>query len=162
MCDANTQQKQPKPTSATGKKQWGFLARPGSLSCVVCCLCVAAVLKYLLCAVGIVTRAQSQQTPGHSPQSPYQGRAEVRWRPGQETSLAPPCSNLGSFASKCTVLKKVLAALGLFGAPQWFSGHLCPLCTSSVRPWALSSWLCNQTMLKDLDQSAAWRKACFW
>ena len=36
------------PTSATGKKQWGFPARPGSLSCVVCCLCVAAFLKYFL------------------------------------------------------------------------------------------------------------------
>jgi len=47
-----------------------------------------------------------------------QERSEVRWRPGQEASLAPPCSNLRSFGSKCTILKKVLVALlGLFGAP---------------------------------------------
>jgi len=36
-----------------------------------------------------------------------QGRADVRWRPGQETSLAPLCTNLRSFGTKCTVLKKV-------------------------------------------------------
>ena len=28
-----------------------------------------------------------------------QGRTDVRWRPGQEKSLAPLCSNLGSFGS---------------------------------------------------------------
>ena len=52
----------------------------------------------------------------------------VRWRPEQEASLAPPCSNLRPFRSKFTVLKKVLVTLlGLFGAhrshfppPQWF------------------------------------------
>jgi len=38
--------------------------------------------------------------------------------PMQEASLEPPCSNLKSFGSKCTVLKKVLVTLlGLFGAP---------------------------------------------
>ena len=48
-----------------------------------------------------------------------QGRNEVRWRPGQEGSLAPPCSNLRSFGSKCAALKKVLATLlGFFGAPR--------------------------------------------
>jgi len=47
-----------------------------------------------------------------------QGRNEIRWRPGQEARLAPPCSNLSSFESKCTVLKKILVTLlGLFGAP---------------------------------------------
>jgi len=40
-----------------------------------------------------------------------QGRNEVRWRPGQEASLAPACSNLRSFGSECTVLKKVLVTL---------------------------------------------------
>jgi len=45
------------------------------------------------------------------------GRNEARWRPGQEASLAPPYSNLRSFGSKRTVLKKVLLImLGLFGA----------------------------------------------
>jgi len=48
-----------------------------------------------------------------------QGRNEVRWCPGQEASLAPPCSNLMSFGSKCTVLKKVLLTLlGHFGASR--------------------------------------------
>ena len=48
----------------------------------------------------------------------WQGRNEARWCPEQEASLAPPCSNLKSFGSKCTVLKKVLATLlGLFSAP---------------------------------------------
>ena len=46
-----------------------------------------------------------------------QGRNEVRWRPGQEASSTPPCSNLRSFGSKCTVLKKIFVTLlGLFGA----------------------------------------------
>jgi len=47
-----------------------------------------------------------------------QGRTEVRWGPGQETSLPPPCSKLRFYGNKCTVLKIVLATLlGLFGAP---------------------------------------------
>jgi len=45
-----------------------------------------------------------------------QGRNEVRWRPVKDASLAPPCSNLRSFGSKCTSLKKVLVTLlGPFG-----------------------------------------------
>jgi len=41
------------------------------------------------------------------------------WRPGQEKSLASPCSNLRSFGSKCAVLKKVLVTLlALCGAPR--------------------------------------------
>jgi len=74
-----------------------------------------------------------------------QGHNEVRWRPGQETSLAPPFSNLRPFGSKCTVLKKVLVTLlGLFGSsavirrPHSDSAHgeLCPPCTPSLRPWS--------------------------
>jgi len=50
-----------------------------------------------------------------------QGRNVVRWRPGQETSLAPPCSKLSSFWSKFTLLKKVFATFLDFSAPpQWF------------------------------------------
>jgi len=46
------------------------------------------------------------------------GRNEVTWRQGQEAGLAPPCSNLRSFGSKCTVLKKVFVTLlGLYGTP---------------------------------------------
>ena len=48
-----------------------------------------------------------------------QGRNEVTWSPGQETSLTPTCSNQGSFGSKCILLKKVLLTLlGLFGSPR--------------------------------------------
>jgi len=44
---------------------------------------------------------------------------EVRLRPGQETSLAPPYLNLRSFGSKCIALKKKLATmLGLFAPPS--------------------------------------------
>jgi len=35
-----------------------------------------------------------------------QGRNDVRWRPRQEAIFAPPCSNLRSFGSKCTALKR--------------------------------------------------------
>jgi len=55
--------------------------------------------------------------------SDTQGRNEVRWRPGQEASLVPPCSNLRSIGRKFTVLKEVLVTLlGLFGAPRSDSG----------------------------------------
>ena len=73
---------------------------------------------------------------------------EVRWRPGQEASLAPPCSNLRLFGSICKVLKTVLVILlGLFGAlrshlaspavirrphSDWAPGELCP---PSLHPW---------------------------
>jgi len=66
-----------------------------------------------------------------------QGRNEVSWRPGQEASLVPPYSNLRSFRSKCTVLKKVIVILlGLFGVPSnhssppaviWRPGNCSPL-----------------------------------
>jgi len=63
-----------------------------------------------------------------------QGRNEVRWHPGQEASLAPPCSNLRSFGSECTVLKKVFVTLtGLYGAPpQWFGAR--GIVPPSLRP----------------------------
>ena len=78
-----------------------------------------------------------------------QERNEVRWCPGQEASLAPPCSNLRSFGSKCTILKKVLSTLlGLLEPPQSFSnptvvrshhsdsapGELCPSCPRRYAP----------------------------
>jgi len=81
-----------------------------------------------------------------------QGRNEVRRSPRQEASVAPPCSNLRSFGSKFTVLKKVLVKLlGLFGDPtdiwrplQWFSapimirrlGIYALLADPWLRPWA--------------------------
>ena len=61
-----------------------------------------------------------------------QGRNKVRWRPGQEASLPPPCSKLRSFGSKYSVLKKVpVTLLELFGdsaairhPPQWFGAPI--------------------------------------
>ena len=62
------------------------------------------------------------------------GRTEVRLRPGQETSLAPPYLNLWYFGSKCTALKKKLTTLlRLFGPPQWFYAR-------SIVPTCLRSW----------------------
>jgi len=63
------------------------------------------------------------------------GGINVRWRPGQEISSAPPCSNL---MSKCTLQKKVIATLlGLFGARDIFApaarGIVLPL-PPSLRP----------------------------
>jgi len=75
--------------------------------------------------------AQRRTSEGYFTRAYEQGRHDVRWRPGQEASLAPPCSNLRSFGSKCTVLKNVglhVTLLGLIGAPavirrppQWFN-----------------------------------------
>jgi len=48
-----------------------------------------------------------------------QGCNEVRLRPGQKASLAPPCSNVKSFGRKFIVLKKVIVKLlGIFGGPS--------------------------------------------
>ena len=64
-------------------------------------------------------------------------RNEVRWLPGKEASLARPCSNLSSFGSKRTVLKKVLVTLlGLFRFLRSDSspGELYPLTTLVTPP----------------------------
>ena len=65
-----------------------------------------------------------------------QGRTEIRWRPGKEKSLAPPCSNLRSFGSKCTILKKKLRHFWNFSAPPSESapGVLCPPCPPRYTP----------------------------
>ena len=72
-----------------------------------------------------------------------QGRNEVRWHLGQETSLPHPCSNLRSFGSKCSVLKNVLMTLlGIF-SPHSDSvlGELCPLAPSlRLRCHAMKIW----------------------
>jgi len=71
-----------------------------------------------------------------------QGRMEVTRRPGQEASLAPPCSKLRSYGSKFTVFKKVFVTLlgfvGLFSAPPadiWRPGNCAPLIPPSLRSW---------------------------
>ena len=66
-----------------------------------------------------------------------QGRNEVRWCPGQEASLAPPCSKLWPFGSKYTALKKVLVTLlGFFSVPIVIrrTGNCAPLVTPLCSP----------------------------
>ena len=72
-----------------------------------------------------------------------QGRKEIKWRPGQEASLAPPCSNLRSVGIKCTVLNKVLVQFWDFSAPTAVMrsphsdstpGELCPTCHPRYAP----------------------------
>ena len=77
-----------------------------------------------------------------------QGRNGVRWRPGQEASLAPPCSNLELFrkqmycieGSTCDIIWDFSATLlGLFGAPpQGFGAPVVTRppgnCAPSLRP----------------------------
>jgi len=90
----------------------------------------------------------------------WQGRNEVRWRPGQDASLAPPFSNLRSSGNQCTVLKNVrvtllgfLAPSQSFGAPTVFQrpqsdlapGNCAPL-ASSLRP----CWLNHNATCKKL------------
>jgi len=41
-----------------------------------------------------------------------------RWRPGQETSLTPPCSNLRSFGSKCVVEESTCDIVVTFRHPR--------------------------------------------
>ena len=53
------------------------------------------------------------------------GRNEVSWPPGQKASLEPVCSNLRSFGTKCTVLKKVV---GILIIPTW-------ACAEQNRKW---------------------------
>ena len=53
-----------------------------------------------------------------------QGGTGVRWARNKKQVLTSPCSNLRSFGSKCTVLKKVLAPFsGLFRCHRWFGAR---------------------------------------
>ena len=59
---------------------------------------------------------------------PRQWRTELRWRPEQESSLAPPCSSLRPDGSRCIV--------ETFRHPQWFGARgIVPSLIPSVRPW---------------------------
>jgi len=68
--------------------------------------------------------------------------------PGARSKFGPPCSQLRSFGSKCTVFNKIIVTvLGLFGAPAvaWClhgdsaPGQLYPLAPPSFR---LCVWVC--------------------
>ena len=66
-----------------------------------------------------------------------QRRNEVRWRPGQEATSEPPCSNLRSFESKSTALKNALVILLGVSAPLAVisgPGELCPLAAPRYAP----------------------------
>jgi len=69
----------------------------------------------------------------------WQRRNEVRWHPGQNASLPPPCSGLRSFGSKCS-LEVLVILLGLFGAPAVIRrlGDCVPLAPSRYASVALS------------------------
>ena len=80
------------------KQRWKRKAARSTGVChVIWLLCACAVVRFFALVVSGEKGVRGQ------------GRTEARWRPGQEASLAPPCSNQRSFDSKCTVLKKLLA-----------------------------------------------------
>ena len=66
-----------------------------------------------------------------------QGRNEVRWHPGQETSLASPCSNLRYFGSKSAVEESTGDIVRTFWRRHNDSApvELCPPCPPSLRLW---------------------------
>ena len=77
------------------------------------------------------------------------GHNEVRWRPGQDASLAPPFSNLRSSGSKCTVLEKVrVTLLGVFGAPALFQHPQSDLAPGKFRPLGLHYAPANWTIMQ--------------
>jgi len=98
----------------------------------------------------------------------YQGRGEIRWRLGQETSLAPPCSNVRSFGSKYSLpyWRKNLQHCWDFSAPPSDSvpGVLLPprfvpsvTLHNKVRkfaePW-MSNWEITTTLGRPCIQNA--------
>jgi len=89
-----------------------------------------------------------------------QGRNEVRWRPEQGASLAPPCSKLMSFGSKCTVLKKVLVTLlGFFGDPRSHSSIVPPL-PPRYAPGSVVSLLWKHFNFSPSSVSNSFEKCC--
>ena len=65
------------------------------------------------------------------------GHNEVRWRPRQEASLAPPCSTVRSLGNKCTVGEESICDIaGTFrrSPSDLTPGELCSPCPPSLRP----------------------------
>ena len=85
----------------------------------------------------LIGRYSCQQISSFWPDNrDVQGRNEVRWRLVQETSLPHPCSNLRSFGSTCTVLKKCLWHFWNFLAPAVIRRRgIMPPCPPSLRLW---------------------------
>jgi len=63
----------------------------------------------------------------------YQGPNKVRWRPGQEASLARPCSNLRGFGSNLLYSKMYMWHCWDFSAPPAFVWELSPLVTHLMK-----------------------------
>jgi len=57
-----------------------------------------------------------------------------RWRPGQETSLTPPCSNLRSFGSKCVVEESTCDIVVTFRHPSVIGAPIVIRCPWNFRP----------------------------
>jgi len=95
-----------------------------------------------------------------------QERNEFRWRPGQEATLSPPCSNLRSFGSKCTVLQKVHLwhCWDLSGPPAviWCPrsdsapGELFPPCPPRYAPEPRAPLAAPMSRTQSTDSSKAW------
>ena len=72
------------------------------------------------------------------------GRSEVRWRPGQETSLAPPCSNLKVFPKQAE--ESTCDIVGIFRHARSDSvpGELWPPCTPRYAPASVQVAGCSK------------------
>jgi len=102
---------------------------------------ISITTKLWYCDITRRSNIVTEQERSHA----IQGRNEVEWHPGQETSLVPPRLKLWSFGNKFTVLKNVhVTLLGLSGASH---SHLAPPavirqpgnCAPLLRPWCHSS-----------------------
>ena len=99
-----------------------------------------------------------------------QGCNEVRWRPGQETSSAFPCSILSSFGSKCAVKESTCDIVGTFRRTRSHSapGELRPprhasaatLFVAGELPWDEPSVDCEEycNWLEHKIQYSPWNK----
>jgi len=95
-----------------------------------------------------------------------QGCNEVTWHQGQEASLAHPCSNLRSFGTKCTVLKKVRDIARTFrrpyrhsARPQCFDARgIVPPLTPWSGPWSYDSSFSSSNKRSRLKTASGFEK----
>ena len=84
---------------------------------------------------------------------------EVRLRPLQETSVAPPYLNISYFGIKCPALnKKLVTLLQLFAAPQWFGAR--DIVPPTLRPRCDTSW--RSVRLKNSQCPECWTTSRCW
>ena len=77
--------------------------------------------------MSVVFSASWYKTAGLPRSLPGQGCPEARWHPGQETSLAPSCSNPRPFGSKFTILKYLRHRWDFQALPSDTGGIVHPL-----------------------------------